>query len=128
MGQVVLDEFMWWEDTGKDNSLLCQGGGCFTEVGKSFLGAFYSRVNHFLLFGLYFGIFCIYSHVYFFKTSSLNPRKNICMLRKVTPPLPLPPACILLSYKYNRTLSLTCGRGVLRREDVEDSDMLPCFK
>lgn len=49
MGQVVWDEFMWWEDTDKDNSLLCRvgGGGCFSEVGKNFL------VSRLLLFGLY---------------------------------------------------------------------------
>lgn len=41
---------MWWEDTDKDNSLLCRVGGgdeCFSEVGKSFL------VSLLLLFGLY---------------------------------------------------------------------------
>lgn len=49
MGQVAWDEFMRWEDTDKDNSLLCRvgGGGCFSEVGKSFL------VSRLLLFGLY---------------------------------------------------------------------------
>lgn len=50
MGQVVWDEFMWWEDTDKDNSVICRvggWGGCFSELGRSFL------VSRLLLFGLY---------------------------------------------------------------------------
>lgn len=117
MGQVVWDEFMWWEDTDKDNSLLCRVGvECFSEVGKSFL------VSRLLLFGLYVLVSLHLPERIFFLDVLLKSQEDY--LHAQEPPFPRP--CMhFVVLKYNRTSRLMCGRGLLRWRDADHSDVLP---
>lgn len=87
MGQVAWDEFMRWEDTDKDNSLLCRvgGGGMFFRSREELPGQPFA-----FIWSLCFGFFA-FTLTYFFLDVLLKSQEDYLHAQEPSEPPPHPP-------------------------------------